>query len=330
MKRFIAEVLVFFLPLLVAAPFIDAFISGNLKKSQRGELGAWNDVYAGRINSDVVFYGASRTMVQFDPQIVSEALGVSAYNLGINGHNFWLQYLRHSTLLKYNTKPKIIVQAVDMTTLDKRPDLYDPDQFLPYMLRDPQVEAATSSYEGYSHLDYHVPLLRYYGKAMAAAQALILFVDPALLPPDRVRGYQAMDVAWNGDWERAKATMLPIETVPDQGTVRLFEAYLEECRRMGIKVIFVSGPEYIEAQDFESNRAQIFAIFSSLSKKYGIPFLDYSRDHLSFDTHYFYNSQHLNKTGAELFTRELTMALRPYVLEATARQQGQTTLTAAH
>ncbi len=47
-------------------------------------------------------------------------------------------------------------------------------------------------------------------------------------------------------------------------------------------------------------------IYHSFSKKYDIPFLDYSDDtSLTYDTAYFYNAMHLNKKGAELFTLKL-------------------------
>ena len=35
------------------------------------------------------------------------------------------------------------------------------------------------------------------------------------------------------------------------------------------------------------------------------PILNYTYDPISYDTNFFYNATHLNKTGAELFTRKL-------------------------
>ena len=50
---------------------------------------------------------------------------------------------------------------------------------------------------------------------------------------------------------------------------------------------------------------EIISLYQHFSEKYDIPFLDYSNDELSYSTKYFYNSQHLNRTGAELFTAKL-------------------------
>lgn len=39
-------------------------------------------------------------------------------------------------------------------------------------------------------------------------------------------------------------------------------------------------------------------------------FIDYSNSYLCYDKKYFYNSQHLNKTGAELFSKEVSLKIK--------------------
>jgi hypothetical protein len=295
---------------------IDSFLTENLKKNRRADAGIWNEIVAGNIKSEIVVYGASRAWVQYDSLIMADSLRTTVYNLGIDGHNFWLEYLRHSMLLKYNIKPKVIVLDVGSVTLAKRKDLYNPEQFLPYMLNQPEVEAAISSYDGYKYLDFHIPLLRYYGKAETLARALILFLIPSHNKPDRIQGYLGMNLAWSsGDWERAKRTA-PSNMMNDPQSVKLFDSFLGECSIRGIKVILVASPEFIEGQRYVTNRKEIFAIFEAMSTKYGIPFLDYSNDSISYEAEYFYNSSHLNIKGAELFTRKFVQDLKPLLTTA--------------
>jgi hypothetical protein len=313
MKRFLTEVAIFVLLLISGAYMIDAFVTANLKKYPKGELGIWNQIFAGKINSEIVIYGASRALVHFDARIMQDSLRMTVYNLGMNGHNFWLQYLRHAMLLKFNTKPKVIVLELSQYTLSKRSDLHDPDQFLPYMLNNPQVEASTSSYEGYKYLDYHIYLFRYYGKSEALLRSLVLFLRPSSFTPDRVQGYEAMNLAWNGDWERARRTLQPSKTFNDPETKRLFESFLEESRNLEIKVIFVSTPEFVEGQQYWANRDETIAYFREMSNKHGVPYLDYSKDPISYQTEYFYDHTHMNRLGAELFTSKLMMDIRTLV-----------------
>ena len=69
-----------------------------------------------------------------------------------------------------------------------------------------------------------------------------------------------------------------------------------------LSIIFVNAPEYIEGQIFTKNRGEVLSLYTNYSHKYNIPFYDYSTDAISYQKKYFYNTNHLNKTGAELFT----------------------------
>ena len=46
-------------------------------------------------------------------------------------------------------------------------------------------------------------------------------------------------------------------------------------------------------------------IFRKLILKYEVPFYYYTKDTMSYDKKYFYNSTHMNKTAEEFFTRRL-------------------------
>ena len=73
------------------------------------------------------------------------------------------------------------------------------------------------------------------------------------------------------------------------------------------------APEHITGQDFVKNRSEIIQIFEDAARTYTIPFLDYSNDSMNQHKKYFYNASHLNKKGAELFSRQLTQDLKPLI-----------------
>jgi hypothetical protein len=318
MRKYLLKITFFFIPILLTAYYADILLSNSLKTSRSGEYGVWNDIYNGNVNSDIVIYGSSRAWVHIDPEIISKNLNLSAYNMGMDGHNLWLQYLRHSLLLQYNVKPKIIIHSIDIFTLDKRKELYKPDQFLPYMLNNELMEKATSSYEGYNLFDYKIPMIRYFGRRDAISHAINLIITPSRNLPDRKNGYQGQDETWNDDFIKAKVKMKEYEIKFDAATIKLFDEYLHECRNKGIKVILVYTPEYIEGQKFVKNREEMLKLFINFSLKYNIPFWNYSNDAISFKKNYFYNSSHMNKKGAELFTNKLTNALKEYIEKNTA------------
>jgi hypothetical protein len=306
MKIFIKKVFFFILPLLLFAYGLDFFLSGVLKKSNSfadGEYPVWNDLYEGKINSDIVIYGTSRALVHIDPGMISSKLHTTAYNLGINGHSFKTQYFRHSLLLKFNKKPKIIIQTLDVTSFVKSNDLYNPDQYLPYMLNNEDMKL--SIYSEYSSLDYKLPVIRYYGKKEAFIEVLKLLAIPSSNKVVRIKGYKSKDLKWNNDLMIAQQELGSLKVKSDSSMVLSFEKYLNECSKLNIKVIFVCTPVYIEGQQFVANWTEIMNLYHRLSQKFDIPFFDYSNDSLSLHKEYFYNSGHLNRTGAELLTAKL-------------------------
>lgn len=64
----------------------------------------------------------------------------------------------------------------------------------------------------------------------------------------------------------------------------------------------IYAPEYIDGQNFVTNREEAINYFRDISQKHKLTFLDYSQDSLSFNKKYFYNASHLNIGGAQLFT----------------------------
>jgi hypothetical protein len=300
-------------PIFLLSYFFDVFISINLKNSNRfaeKEYPTWNAIYEGKVNSDLLIFGSSRAWIHIDPTMISDSLGISSYNLGIDGHNFWLQNLRYRELLKHNKRPKFIIFSLDYFTLKKNKDLYNSEQFLPYMLWNYEVKEATFSYNGFSSLDYEIPLVRYYGNYNALETALRFSLGHLSNPITRVKGYMGRVEVWNSDFDKAKASMKSLEIELDNPTIILFENFLKECKKNNIKMIFVYTPEYIEGQKFVSNRAQIMGLYKKFSEEYQIPFYDFSNDSISYHKRYFYNVSHLNKVGSELFTSQLIDTLK--------------------
>ncbi len=306
MRKFIFRVLIFVIPFILLAYISDKTISGILKKSNSfadGEYPVWNDLYNGEINSDIVIYGSSRALKHISPEILYDSLNVPAYNLGVNGHTLRSEYFRHTLLMKYNRLPRLIIQTIDVTSFEKISDLYNPDQFLPYMLNNTEMERGI--FNGFRHIDYHLPMIRYFGKKEAMLEVLKLVFAERLNTPVRVRGYRPRDQEWTDDLKSAKQKMGLLEVKSDSAIIVLFEKFIAECKEKKLPLVLVYTPEYIEGQKFVSNRADILSIYSILSQKYDVPLLDYSNDSISYNRNYFYNSGHLNKTGAELFTRML-------------------------
>jgi len=312
MKIFFSKLIVFIIPLIVVGFFFDKIISEFLKRSNsfaHKEYHTWNAILDGKLDAKIWIHGSSRALFHFDPTIIEDILNQSAFNLGIDGHTFSMQYLRHSLALKNNSKPSLIIHSVDIGSMQKG-NLYNPDQFLPYMLWDETFYNYMSKYDGYSYFDYKIPIIRYYGKFEAIKTAIKMLVAPQSNVGERVKGYKGQDQDWNNDFVNAKKAMKKYIANLDSTTLNLFDNYLKECKEQEIQVILVYSPYYIEGQEFIQNQQLILDAYRNVAQKYDFAFMDFTNDPLCLDKKYFYNSSHLNKNGAELFTRKLCREIK--------------------
>ncbi|WP_160713439.1 hypothetical protein [Chitinophaga solisilvae] len=314
MKKFLQKVCLLVLPLLALMYPLDKLLSAGLKRvhgeggGDIGELEVMRDIYDGKINSDIVIYGSSRAWIQINSSILEDSLKKQVYNLGIDGHNFHLQYMRHRELLKHNRKPQMIVLSVDIFSLQRRADLYEYSQFMPYMLWNENMYNFTSTYQGFNKTDYFIPLMRYAGKT----EVLDVIVRNLThdIPDYRTKGFRGMHADWNDDFDNARKTGVKYTIHYDTASIRLFEQFIRECKKDNIQLVTIYAPEYIEGQQFIAGRADLFNLYRRFFEKYHIPFLDFTNDELCFDKKYFYNSMHLNYIGADLFTSKLAHRLK--------------------
>ena len=299
--------------MLAMAFALDVLLSHYLQQSKTyaaGEYTTWNDIYESNINSEILIYGSSRAVVQIDPIIIQNELGKTCYNLGIDGNNIWLEYFRHQQLLQHNAKPNLIIHSLDIFMLSDSIEIFNSEQFLPYMLFNTDIKVLYKNNNTYSYFDFHAPLFRYCGNQTAILHAFRLFFESQQEFLGRKRGYEAQNLSWNKDLQKAKLKMQSFEAQVDSSSLLLFEKYLQECKAQSIEIIFIYTPEYIEGQHFVKNRKAILDLYFDLSKKHGIPFFDYSNDSLSHNRSYFYNSGHLNEKGSKLFSRRLASDLK--------------------
>ena len=313
MKKFCVQLLFFLLPPIILAYSVDILISTKLKRSNNFaafEYPIWNAIFEGKVDANVFIYGSSRAWVHINPQMIGENVGRPAYNFGVDGHNFGLQYLRHEMLLKYNKAPKVIIHSVDMFTLTRQKDLYNFQQFLPYMFYNSELNNYLLRYNGFKPMDFKIPMLRYRLAPVAIKEVLGQVSGLDANVPVRINGFQAQDRVWDGKFEEAKRSLKVISVPIDPEMVKLFDDYLSDCQKRHIKVILVYTPEYIEGQLFESNRNDVISIYKDLAKKHDIPYLDYSKDPLTLDKKYFYNATHMNRVGTELFNMTLVADLK--------------------
>jgi len=303
--RFIRYGALFLLILVILCRVVDVMVTAGLRKTELPQFAEWNAILSGEASSELIIQGSSRAWVGISPAIIADHLGMSCYNLAVNGYPLDMELARYRLYREHAQDPKVIVQTLDTYSFNTRPDLYDNNQFLPYLLERP-IKEAVQPYGFYHWYDYELPLVKYRGKVQLIWRGLAELFGIRHYVNPRDRGYQPMDRAWSDEFaEFLAAHPDGYEQAWKQEWVDALDAFLAECERDGIMVVLVYPPEYYGARDLLRNREEIFAIFERLAAKYRLEFLDYSYDAMTTDTEYFYNSQHLNRLGSEVFSAKL-------------------------
>lgn len=316
MRSFLFKILTFTAICLLSFLGLDNVISYHLRKDSiyaTGQALTWDRIIHSDIKYDIYVYGSSRARNHMHPQIISDSLGMSCFNFGIDGHNFDIQHLRHELLIKHNPKPKIIIHSLDAFTLRKRKGLFMRNQFLPHALSERSYCRVMSDFEGFHLLDYYIPLIRYHGRNYALKTAYSNFRNKIPVWTDRINGYKPKgpDSLQIGVVEKQPYEINDL----DETTIQLFESYIKSCTEMGIELILVYTPEYKVYQSNLSNRDDILGIYRNLADKYNIEFWDYSDDAICDNADYFFNNLHLNTAGTELFSAQLSSRIKAYLDE---------------
>ncbi len=301
MKKFLTRLFIFLAILYVLALCADMLITRPFKHLEASPFGNWNDIYNQRIDADVLIMGSSRAFVQFNPRILDSILKVNSYNLGTNGRAVETQIVKYDVYRhEGNRKPALILYEIYSGSLDTS-NGYDRVQFIPY-LKDPYLWNRIRKVDHFTWADGFVPCWRYRkykNEIRAVHNGTSYYAQPGNA---LYKGFIDYDKPWDGS-RYAGMDTIPYKRMPS--SIKEMEQFLEGCRQEQIRVVFVIAPFYIGATRKIDDLEGMHRLFHQIADPYGAPILDYTYDPLCYDTAYFYNATHLNRTGATLFTIKL-------------------------
>ncbi len=289
MKKFLVNVTLFAAILLCIAIAADCHKSRQLRQSKDRMYAGWNDIYNDTTRYDLVINGSSRAWVQFDPHILDSILHINSYNLGIDGSCINRQVVKYNKYCERHGKPHYLIQNIDWATLDCHIG-YERNQYFPYFFFDRELMREMDKYEHFSFFEKYIPYYRYFG------------MEPSPYVNEVNKGYGGKDWTWDGT-EFEKQDSIPLSA--DIDMIRLFSTFLAKQKAAGTQVLLVYSPAYHGIIDKLTKVDRMYSLFDSIAGLYDIPILNYLEKPLCYDTAYFYNAMHLNRTGAEIFTTQL-------------------------
>lgn len=112
MKKFLLKVGLFFLALIVVDQSVGRVFAYMGSHAKGGYVG--HHVYVtDKTNEDILIFGSSRAIHHYNPQIITDSLGMSCYNCGQDGNGIVLFYGLWQ-MIKERYQPKMIIYDVSI------------------------------------------------------------------------------------------------------------------------------------------------------------------------------------------------------------------------
>lgn len=284
---------------------LDILITNNLKHSDARMFNTYNAIYSDTLQCNAVVMGSSRGQVQYDVRILDSIAGLNSYNISVDGRCIDAEVVIYNAYRHHAPRPKVIIQNIDWGTLQMS-NGYEREQYLPYLDKDDLFDQ-TCENEGFSWADRWLPLVRYAGYRNIIFEGLGLPAKVAR-PKNIYNGYIAVDAPWDGS---AFQNIDTLGFACNPKAVEIFDRYLSQCQKDGIRVVMVYAPFYIGAtHKMGSAVDSMFALYQYFADRYGCDILNYIYDSISYDTLNFYNASHMNRRGAEQFSIKLANDLK--------------------
>ncbi len=307
MIRFLKNLFLFTLLVVISALVIDIMVSNGLRKTQRGHFYTMNALMRESMDADVVILGNSRASCSYNPQILDNALNVNSRNLGVSGQPFGVSYLRWQLYKRNNKNPRLLIINIDYAELELVSNGYEREQYYPYM-RDSLVKPYLDLF-GFSWADKHIPLYRYRGDYKLMGIGLSEFFNLHHdTKGDYVKGFSNKYSEWHGERISEMVNHGIIHDSCNPDAVRLLESLLKQESADSVKMVFVYAPIYeLLKQNLEESCSR--SEYQKLSNQFSIPVLDFTDMWICSDTSYFHDANHLNAQGAGIFSRDLASAI---------------------
>ena len=297
MKKFLLKLGLFFLALIVVDRALGMVFSYMGDHAKGGYIGHHKYV-TDKVNEDILIFGSSRAIHHYNPQIISDSLGMSCYNCGQDGNGIILFYGLWQ-MIKDHHKPKMIIYDVSTSF-----DLFEGEsnqRYLGWLRADydrPGVKEIFSEIDSTEQYKMMSMLYRYNSKFM---QNITDFVHPIFTIEGN--GYLPL----KGEMDTMKIRKPEgVKSIPkyDEAKLVFINKLIDEAK--DVRLCFVASPLWYGMDE------ETLQPIRDICKKRKIPFIDYSNDSkYVHNNRYFSDGSHLNAVGADEFTKDLLAEIRP-------------------
>lgn len=296
MRKFIVRILLFLAIMFV----IDRLVGSVLNYASshpKGGMTYRRNYISDYCKEDVLVFGSSRAHYHYNPQIIADSLGLSCFNCGEDAMGIVLYYAWWK-LISHRYHPKMVIYEVT-PQYDIRKS--ENNLFLWRLRRYYNREGIEEIFDKVDSSEQWKMLSWMYRYNSCFAELAADVINPLKMGGDE--GFVGVNRIMKSVPAKGKPWYKGKKVTRDSLKMEYFEKMINE---MGpTQLVFVVSPYFFGAND------SVFEPIREISRKYDIPFLDYSNDPTFLrKKECFFDKSHLNAHGADLFTRELVCDIK--------------------
>ncbi len=275
--------------------FVDV-VDGNLLKRQfqkisSGTYGKINNSL--RSNSELLILGSSRAMHHYNPNILSKNTELSCYNTGLGGYGLFYNYAILNEQVKIHS-PKVVIIDLSPNVIVDDKSYTKLNMLLPY-------------YKDYNSFQEIIRLDPKFSK-LEVISNMYLYNSTLY---NLFRSNFGKKVDDNNGFEPLNSKINEMNFAPfnfrneqiDPNKLIYLKKIISICNLYNIKLIGVVSPTYLK---YDSNNI-IINRFKEIFYANNLEFYDYSDFfRLYKDPKYFKDQLHMNQSGAEIFSEDLS------------------------
>lgn len=299
MKKFIINIVIF-VCLIVTCDVLLGFGFKYLSAHAKGGDTGRNYYICHQLENDIIIFGSSRAIHHYDPIILEDSLGVSCYNCAKDGNGIIMMYGIYKMITE-RYQPKVLIY--DLTAGF---DLLagDNNKFLGGLKYNYDCNHIDSIFWNVDPLERYKMVAQTYRYNSDFLQLMMDNIHP--LRSDN-NGYRPVDRTMTYE---PKYDNIPDTITYQYGELKMYyiKKLIADCKAKGTKIIFYISPMYGANSD----------------REYG-PIIDYCmRNNIPIFNHYcdkkyvsnksyFYDSFHMNRTGATEYTKEVAAEVKDVI-----------------
>lgn len=306
MKKFVYKCFSFIVIALISTWALQQTVDFGLKRlnTHSATQTSVSELLSDTLNADIVVMGNSRALCSYNPAVLEHTTGKKVWNIGVSGQPFGISYMRYQLYALHNKKPQLVIINIDNNELDMIANGFGREEYYPYF-SDSVIQSCFDLY-GFTWKHKYIPMYKYFGDYKLIGYGVLSAAGIYPFPPQKhYHGFSNSNHVFDGENMRNKLAADSLISVEhSEEAICLLKRFIEDSQRENIRLLFCYAPQYQELYK-HLMLDSCMHVYKQMSEKYNIPLVDYSSVSWAGDSTYFYNANHVNLHGSEVFSAYL-------------------------